>query len=115
MYHFDCSCRYFSDEDQTVDAALTAMFTHRESTARDGAAFFARVAHRVVHDGRSPREAIDEVAALPTTSVFVRSKVAIAIKKVEEARDPSSALSKEKYRDDLALTSMARLWDVGRT
>jgi hypothetical protein len=34
---------------------------------------------------------------------------------VEEEADPNSALFQEAFSDDLALTSMARLWDVGRS
>merc|ERR1712125_190757 len=33
----------------------------------------------------------------------------------EEVLHASSDLSKQTYADDLALTSMARLWDVGRS
>merc|ERR1719335_1963667 len=29
--------------------------------------------------------------------------------------DPNSQLSKQEFADDLALTSMARLWDVGKS
>jgi len=35
--------------------------------------------------------------------------------KVEEATNQSKPLSKEEFVDDLALTSMARLWDVGKS
>merc|ERR1711878_228023 len=35
--------------------------------------------------------------------------------KYEEATDPKRPLYKEEFVDDLALTSMARLWDVGKT
>ena len=94
-----------------MHAALTPMFTHRERSAKQGAEFFARVAFRVVHGGLSPRAAIDEVAESSPT--FIKTKVAQAKAKVEEALDPSSSLSQEEYVDDLALTSMARLWDVG--
>ena len=45
----------------------------------------------------------------------MKKKVKQALDKVAEATDPDSALSKEEYVDDLALTSMARLWDVGKT
>merc|ERR1712230_116748 len=38
-----------------------------------------------------------------------------ALDKVREATDPESPLSKEEFADDLAATSMARLWDVGKT
>merc|ERR1719446_1081200 len=37
------------------------------------------------------------------------------IAKFEEATDPSKPLSQEEFVDDLALTSMARLWDVGKS
>merc|ERR1719155_230816 len=33
----------------------------------------------------------------------------------DEATDPAQPLSKEDFVDDLALTSMARLWDVGKS
>ncbi len=35
--------------------------------------------------------------------------------KVAEAQDPRSALSQEKLADDIAITSMSRLWDVGKS
>merc|ERR1719197_821066 len=41
--------------------------------------------------------------------------VQTAISKYEEAIDPQRPLSKEEFVDDLAATSMARLWDVGKT
>ena len=34
---------------------------------------------------------------------------------MDEATNPNKPLSKEEFVDDLALTSMARLWDVGKT
>tara|TARA_B110000090_G_scaffold58138_1_gene66415 strand:- start:1375 stop:1797 length:423 start_codon:yes stop_codon:yes gene_type:complete len=46
---------------------------------------------------------------------FFQDKVAQAMEKVKEATDENSALSKEMFADDLAITSMARLWDVGRS
>merc|ERR1712176_1665260 len=42
-------------------------------------------------------------------------KVKQGIAKFEEAADPSRPLSKEEFVDDLAATSMARLWDVGKS
>merc|ERR1712003_152984 len=35
--------------------------------------------------------------------------------KYEEVMDPTKPLGKEEFVDDLAMTSMARLWDVGKT
>jgi hypothetical protein len=43
---------------------------------------------------------------------WIKSKVMQALDKVEEAKDESKPLSKEEFVDDLALTSIARLWDV---
>ena len=131
---------YYGDEDAVADAARKASFTHREATALDGSEFFARVAFRVSR-GALPRDAIQDVAA--ASSPFVQKKVAQALAcveikilrrvraessppthwlistqalaKVDEATDPAQPLSKEDFVDDLALTSMARLWDVGKS
>ena len=104
---------YYEREDDLATAARAAMFTHREATALDGGEFFARVAHRLVHGSATPREAVEAVAA--DSSAFVKTKVAQALAKVDEATDPSSELSREPFVDDLALTSMARLWEVGKS
>lgn len=103
----------YDTEQTVVDAARTMMFTHQERTAHLGNEFFARVAFRVSR-GAEPRAAIEAVAA-ESNDEFVRSKVKQALDKVDEATDPNSALSKEEFVDDLALTSMARLWDVGKS
>jgi len=104
---------YYSTEDDVVHAARTMMFTHRETTALDGGEFFARVAFRIIHQGLPPRQAIEAVASM--SSAFIKKKVQQALDKVAEATDPARPLHKEEYADDLALTSMARLWDVGKT
>jgi ADP-ribosylglycohydrolase len=106
---------YFAEEEDVVHFAHTAMFTHREQTAHEGAEFFSRVAYRVMHRGLAPRAAIEEVASLSSSSAFVKTKVAQGLAKADEAMDASSALSGEEFVDDLAVTSMARLWDVGKT
>lgn len=103
---------YYDDEESVADAARKASFTHREATALDGSEFFARVAFRVSR-GMSPRTAIEEIAAI--SGPFVQGKVKQALAKVAEATDPTQPLSKEAFTDDLALTSMARLWDVGKS
>lgn len=104
---------YYGTEDDVVHAARTMMFTHKETTALDGGEFFARVAFRIIHQGLPPRQAIEAVAS--RSSAFIKQKVKQALDKVAEATDPTRPLSKEEYADDLALTSMARLWDVGKT
>merc|ERR1711957_1137750 len=67
----------------------------------------------VIHDGLSPREAIEKVAAI--SSGFIKEKVKQAIEKVAEATDSTKPLSQEEFVDDLSITSMARLWDVGKS
>lgn len=104
---------YYDDEDDLARAARATMFTHREATALAGGEFFARVAFRVVHAGLSPRAAIEAVAE--SSPAFVKQKVAQALAKVAEATDPDGPLSREPFVDDLALTSMARLWEVGKS
>ena len=47
-------------------------------------------------------------------STWIQSQVKKGVTKFEEATDTKSALSKEEFVDDLAVTSMARLWDVGK-
>lgn len=103
---------YYETEDELVDVARKAMFTHKDVHALGGGEFFARVTHRVLR-GEDPRSAIEDVAIL--MGGFFEEKVKQAIAKYEEENDPSSALSKEKFSDDLAITSMARLWDIGRS
>ncbi len=103
---------YYDDEEVLVDVAKKAMFTHKESHALGGAEFFARVTNRVIN-GSKPRVAIEEVGKL--MGGFYQDKVNQAIAKYEEESNPESDLSKEQFSDDLALTSMARLWDVGRS
>merc|ERR1711865_883841 len=81
---------YYRTEQETVNAAKTAMFTHQESTAHAGNEFFTRVTWRIINEGLAPREAI-------------------------EALDPNSDLNKEDFVDDRAITSMSRLWEVGKS
>ena len=62
-----------------------------------------------------PLEAALDAAAEATGDTFISARLADAKAKVGEARDPTSALSKHDLVDDTALTSMARLWDVGKS
>lgn len=103
---------YYDNEEAVVDAARKAMFTHTNEQALGGGEFFARVTHRVLN-GATPQEAIESVAV--QMDDFFQTKTAQAITKYQEATDPNSALFQEAFADDLALTSMARLWDIGRS
>lgn len=103
----------FDKEEDVVKAARTMMFTHRNPEALGGGEFFGRVAFRIIHGGLKPRQAIEEVAAEMSSWFSQKAKQGIA--KFEEATDPTKPLSKEEFVDDLAMTSMARLWDVGKS
>lgn len=102
----------YEDENTLAKFSRDVMFTHKNEEALVGAEFFTRVTYKVLN-GATPKDAINEVAK--TMSTFIQDKVALAIEKVKEEKNPFSSLNKEKYSDDLALTSMAKLWDVGRS
>jgi len=102
----------FNTEDEIAKFSRDVMFTHKNSEALDGGEFFARVTFRVLN-GSEIIDAIEDVAL--SMSEFIQSKVAIALEKVNEEANTNSSLHKEKFSDDLALTSMAKLWDVGRS
>jgi ADP-ribosylglycohydrolase len=103
---------YYDTEEEIADVARKVMFTHKNEEALSGGEFFARVTFRVIN-GELPSDAIQTVAV--QMSPFIEAKVAQAIAKFQEATDENSALFKEQFADDLAITSMARLWDIGRS
>jgi ADP-ribosylglycohydrolase len=103
---------YYDDEETLAAVARKAMFTHTSEEALSGGEFFARVTHRVIH-GVHPRDAMELVAV--QMSPFITSKVSQAIDKYQEATNQATELSQEQFADDLALTSMARLWHIGRS
>jgi ADP-ribosylglycohydrolase len=103
---------YYDTECEIIDVARRSMFTHKDVHALGGAEFFARVTHRVIN-GISPSDAIQMVGV--DMGGFFSEKVSQAIAKVKEATNENSALYREQFADDFAITSMARLWDVGRS
>ena len=103
---------YYDNEVSIAQVARQAMFTHKNAEALGGGEFFARVTHRVIN-GSTPQDAIEGVAV--QMGGFFEMKTKQAIAKFQEASNPESSLYKEKFVDDLAITSMARLWDIGRS
>jgi len=103
----------FDKEDDVAQAARTVMFTHQQSEALGGGEFFARATHKIIYENMTPQKAFQ--AAAKTLGKWYVDKVNQGIKKFEEATDPKMPLSKEEFVDDLAATSMARLWDVGKS
>lgn len=104
---------YYADEASIVDATRKAMFTHRNDQALGGGDFYAKVTYRVIHKGMTPKEAI--LSVKPEMNGWFQTKIQQGLDKVAEATNPAKSLSKEEFVDDLALTSMARLWDVGKS
>jgi len=103
---------YYDNEEDIAKISRMAMFTHTNEEALSGGEFFARVAFRVIN-GESILTSIKNVAKI--MSPFIQNKVSQAINKVEEEANKDSQLSKEDFSDDLAITSMAKLWDIGRS
>lgn len=103
----------FDKEAEVVKASRTVMFTHRNSEALGGGEFFARAVHKIIHEDMELEAALK--AAAEPMGEWYKNKVKQGIKKFQEATDPNSQLSKEEFVDDLASTSMARLWEVGKS
>lgn len=107
------------DEEALVHAARElTIFTNRNQEPVDASEFWARASWRVLHEGLTPLEAIQEaVRVVGEHSPFIQEKVSQGLAKAKEAQDPTRPLSQQPAHlvDDIALTSMARLWDVGKS
>lgn len=69
---------------------------------------------RIIHLNTPLQQALEEAAALSSHDL-IRVWLKSAIAKVSESNDPSTALSRQEFVDDIAITSMTRLWDVGKS
>jgi len=103
----------FDQEKDMAQAARDVMFTHQNSEALGGGEFFARVTHKIIHENMKPMDAM--TAAAKTLGKWYVDKVQQGVTKFKEAVDTNTQLSKEEFVDDLAATSMARLWEVGKS
>eukprot|EP00927_Polykrikos_kofoidii_P007455 TRINITY_DN1305_c0_g1_i8.p1 TRINITY_DN1305_c0_g1~~TRINITY_DN1305_c0_g1_i8.p1 ORF type:complete len:379 (-),score=76.79 TRINITY_DN1305_c0_g1_i8:339-1475(-) len=103
----------WKDEDDLIDASRKMMFTHRNDEALGGGEFFMRVTWKIIYKGMTPREAIE--ASGKEMNKWFQRQVEKGISKYEEAMDPARPLGKQEFCDDLAMTSMAKLWDVGKS
>lgn len=115
----------YDNEDQLAEAARDVGFTHKNQQALDGAEYVARVGFRLIHRDAAADEAagksdVDVLKAVieavgEQMGGWIQLQVGKGIKKYEEATDPARPLYSEEFVDDLSMTSMARLWDVGKT
>lgn len=113
----------YEDIESLVQASDDLMFTHVNMDALAGGEFFTRLAHKIVHSEKQI-EKVEDLYNLMEKSIdemegyrrnFCKQQLQKGHSKFKEATNPDMPLSKEEYVDDLAATSMARLWDVGKT
>jgi len=112
----------YNDIDSLVKASDSLMFTHASMEALAGGEFFTRLTYKIIHNDNI--ETVEKLVQLMEQSVaemvedrrhFCSTQLQKGYQKYKEATDPNRALYKEEFVDDLAATSMARLWDVGKT
>jgi hypothetical protein len=105
---------YAADEAALVrDAVATVYISHRHRDPVAAAEFLARAAFRLL--GGAPLRAALEDAAAATRDAFISARLAEAVAKAAEVADAASPLAAQgRFADDSAITSLARLWDVGR-
>ena len=102
------------DEEAFVTQARdTVYISHRNSDPVAAAEFLARTLFRLTHTHKPFDSALSEAAAA-TNYPLISTWLDSARAKVREANDPTSDLSREELVDDVAITSMSRLWDVGK-
>merc|ERR1719273_2709426 len=112
----------YSDIESLAKASDSLMFTHASMEALAGGEFFTRLTYKIIHS--------DDIKTVETLLQMMEQSVAEMVedrrqfcsiqlqkgyRKYEEATNPKRPLYKEEFVDDLAATSMARLWDVGKT
>eukprot|EP00392_Amoebophrya_sp_AT5.2_P001725 g1727.t1 len=73
------------------------------------------VLNQIIFKSLKPSVAIDATCAQMRAHAFVAKQCEKGKAKFEEVKKPGSKLAKEEFVDDLAMTSMARLWEVGKT
>lgn len=107
-----------ADEGALVrDASSTVYISHKNRDPVKAAEFLTRALYGILHKGQGLRAALDAAAAA-TGDAFITARLSDAVRKVSEATDASSSLGKLTpawAQDDTAITSMARLWDVGKS
>lgn len=111
------------DEDQLSLASRKMMFTHASEEALIGGEFFTRVVAKILYDPRAGSSVLDAIeltaaqmgSARTAGGAFVTQQVTKGVEKWKEATNPETPLSRQEFVDDLAVTSMARLWDVGKS
>lgn len=101
-------------EDALVrDAVSTVYLSHKNRDPVAAAAFLSRAIYRIIHGGETLEGALRSSAATQKDA-FISARLEEALAKVAEAADDKSQLASQKFIDDIAVTSLARLWEVGK-
>ena len=105
---------YASEDALVADAVSTVYLSHRNRDPVAAAAFLARATFRILHQGLALETALRSAAEAQGDD-FISARLAEALAKVAEAADASTQLAKQgRFVDDVAITSLARLWEVGK-
>ena len=106
---------FVTDDEETLVAQArdTVYISHKNADPVAAAEFLARSLYRLTR-AHNLDSALTEAAAA-TDYPLISTWLENARAKVREANDPTSALSREELVDDVAITSMSRLWDVGKS
>jgi ADP-ribosylglycohydrolase len=101
------------------DAVSTAFLSHNHPEPTEATSFLARAVYKLVAAQGASSSDLEKVltdSAAALGSRFIQARLSDAIMKVAEAKDTTSQLfGLGDFADDAAITSMARLWDVGRS
>ncbi|MEW5317417.1 MAG: hypothetical protein WDW38_008714 [Sanguina aurantia] len=104
-----------ADEELLVKQAVSTVFlSHNNPDPIAASEFLARTLFRIIVNGMRLEVALQSAAdhmQHPMISTWLKT----AQDKVAEVSDASRPLSREEFADDLALTSLARLWEVGKS
>jgi ADP-ribosylglycohydrolase len=106
--------KYSNEDALAADAVSTVYLSHRNRDPVAAAEFLSRATFRILRDGMSLEAALKS-AAEKQGDAFISARLAEALAKVAEAADVNSQLAKQgRFIDDVAITSLARLWEVGK-
>ena len=104
-----------SDQEELVKQSKSTVYiSHRNRDPVFAAEFLSRTLYNILYENMELESALD-IAARATNDAFINQKLSDAKRKVAEVSSGNRPLSKEEFADDIALTSMARLWDVGKS
>jgi ADP-ribosylglycohydrolase len=103
------------DEEYLVKESINTVYlSHKNRDPLAAAEFLARTLYAMIFLEMDLSTALNR-AAMKTANPQVQKWLNDAVAKVKEATDPTSSLFKAEFVDDLAITSMSRLWDIGKS